>query len=319
MDIEVLRRLVPCEVEEVVQTHISVVFVCEDVVYKVKKPVNFGFLDFSTLEKREFYCRREVELNRRLCPDAYLGVVPLEGEGVFEWAVKMKRLPMERSLKSLIIRGEVCEGDVRRVMDRIVEFHATSATTREISSYGRAEAFRRNTDENFEQTRDFVGKTIEEGDYLWMLEKTEEFYRRFGSIMDKRADEGFVKDCHGDLHCEHIVVADRICIFDCIEFNERFRYSDVACDVAFLLMDMDFLGESELSGFAESLYRKRFPQPELEVLLPFYKAYRAYVRGKVNSFMSVDPALGEAERGKKAELARRYFALARSYMEEVPW
>ena len=128
---------------------------------------------------------------------------------------------------------------------------------------------------------------------------------------------GLVKDCHGDLHTEHIIVDRDICIFDCIEFNERFRYIDIACDVAFLLMDMDYLKAESLAQLAESLYREAFDDPELEVLIPFFKSYRAYVRGKVNSLMSEDPLFSDEERKKKASEARRYFKLARSYLEQL--
>ncbi len=308
------------EETQVVQTHISVVFIKRDVVYKVKKPVNFGFLDFSTLDKRKFYCEEEVRLNRRLCPDVYLGVVPVERNGkVIEYAVKMKPLPMDRSLKNLVISGVATEDDVRRVVERIARFHQSAETNERIASFGKTNVFRRNTDENFEQTKDFVGDTIDEATYVFLKESSDEFYRKYGGILDKRAGEGFVKDCHGDLHSEHIVVSERICIFDCIEFNERFRFIDVACDAAFLFMDLDFLGARDLSRLAEEVYRSYFPQEELDLLLPFFKAYRAYVRGKVNSFMSRDELFSSEQRREKADLARKYFDLAQSYMREIPW
>ncbi len=303
---------------QIVQTHISIIFMKEDFVLKVKKPVNFGFLDFSTLEKRKHYCEEEVRLNRRLCPEAYLGVVPIERDGkVIEWAVKMKRLPVEKSLKNLIKTGRVRQEDIERVVSKIAEFHKQAETNENISSFGKAQNFRINTDENFQQTERFIGDTIDPEDFNFIREKTEKFYTKYGHILDKRAKAGFVKDCHGDLHTEHIVVDQDICIFDCIEFNERFRYIDIACDVAFLLMDMDYLGVKDLSKQAENLYRKAFNEPELELLIPFFKSYRAYVRGKVNSLMSKDPLFSEEERQKRAEEAKKYFKLAKSYLEQL--
>ncbi len=318
MDLKRVFLLLRDENTRVVQTHISVVFIKRDVVYKVKKPVNFGFLDFSTLEKRRFYCEEEVRLNRRLCPEAYIGVEPLVWqEKVIEYAVVMRPLPMERCLKKLILNGEATKQDLERVVKKIADFHKSCETNQRISEFGKCENFRKNTDENFQQTEAFVGKTIDSETYNFLKGKTEEFYKKYGDLLDERAAKGFVRDCHGDLHTEHIVLTDNICIFDCIEFNERFRFIDVVCDFAFLLMDLDYLGAEDLSRYAEDLYFSLTRDDTGRSLLPLFKSYRAYVRGKVNSFMSVDEAIPPQERAKRVEEAKRYFALARSYMEQA--
>ena len=318
MSLKRIFLLLRDENTKVVQTHISVVFIKGDVVYKVKKPVNFGFLDFSSLEKRKYYCEREVELNRRLCPELYLGVEPLVwNEEIIDYAVVMRRLPEERVLKRLVREGKVQAEDMERVALKIAQFHKEAKTGPEIAAFGRVENFRRNTDENFEQTAPFVGKTIDEETYRFVKEKTDEFYRRHGRLLNERAERGFVRDCHGDLHTEHIVLTDDICIFDCIEFNDRFRYIDVACDLAFLLMDLDFLGKGDLSQVVFESYLRATGDEEARVLMPLFKSYRAYVRGKVNSFMSEDKNLSPADRELRAKEARSYFELARRYLEEA--
>ncbi len=314
MGLERVFELLRDENTEVVQTHISVVFIKRDVVYKVKKPVNFGFVDFSTLEKRRFYCEEEVRLNRRLCPDMYLGVEPIEDGGVvIEYAVKMRPLPMERSLKNMVKRKAVEGQHIQRVVEKIANFHKTAETNPQIQEFGRVRNFRRNTDENFEQTERFVGSTIDRETFDFVKAQTERFYTLHGDLLDRRAEQGFVRDCHGDLHCDHIVLADGVCIFDCIEFNQRFRFIDIACDIAFLLMDLDYLGARELAALAQRLYADIMGDSDLELLLPFFKCYRAYVRGKVNSLMGVDENITEAQRERHREEARRYFELAREY------
>ncbi|BAT70834.1 conserved hypothetical protein [Thermosulfidibacter takaii ABI70S6] len=314
MSLEKVMELLSDGQTQVVQTHISVVFIKKDVVYKVKKPVNFGFVDFSTLEKRKFYCEEKVRLNKRLCPEIYLGVEPIYYNGeIIEYAVKMKPLPMEKSLKRLLVEGKVFKEDIRKVVEKIVDFHMKAETNEEIKSYGKTCNFRKNTDENFQQTEPFIGQTIDEESFNFIKEKTEEFYSAHDNLLDKRAKKGLVKDCHGDLHSEHIVLTDSICIFDCIEFNKRFRFIDIACDIAFLFMDLDYLQAKDLSLYGEKIYKSLLQDPDLDLLLPFFKCYRAYVRGKVNSLMSVDPNIPEATREERAIEARKYFDLAKEY------
>ncbi len=305
---------------EVIQTHISVVFIADPLVYKIKKAVNFGFLDFSTLEKRKYFCEREVQLNKRLSPDIYLGVEPIKLNGkILEYAVVMKKLPMERSLKNLIINKKIAESHINRVINKIAQFHLEAETNENIAIYGKTENFRKNTDENFQQTEEFIGTTIDKETFDLIKRKTEEFYKKYGKLLDERADKGLVKDCHGDLHTEHIVVTpDKVWIFDCIEFNDRFRYIDIACDIAFLLMDMEFLKRRDLSSKALELYRKQIQDEDLDIIIPFFKLYRAYVRGKVNSLMLKDPNIPEKEKEKLKNRATSYFKLAFSYLENLP-
>jgi len=314
---------------ELVQTQMSFVFLAGDLVYKVKKPVNLGYLDYSTLEQRHFFCRKEVELNRRLCPEAYLGVVAIAGQAgrisvdgsgqPLEYAVKMRHLPQETMLNTLLVRDKATPEMLSSVAEKLAEFHGRAETSTAISGFGDLDIIRQNAVENFEQTEKNIGTTISPEKYKHIKAYTEDFLARNTSLFRRRLEEGKIRDCHGDLHAAHICFGDGICIYDCIEFNDRFRYGDVASEVAFLAMDLDHYGRADLSRRFVSAYLAASGDTELEALLNFYKCYRAYVRGKVEGFKLADPHISEAEKTRVLAVAREYFGLADSYAmsEEV--
>jgi hypothetical protein len=311
---------------ELTQTHISFVFLTRNFVYKVKKAVDLGFLDFTTLEKRRFFCEKELELNRRLCGDMYLEVVPINRSNVFkvkgkgrtvEYAVKMKRMPQEKIMTNLLEENKVDSKLIDEIAKIIAEFHSKAETNRRISEFGSLAILETNWNENFDQTREFVSKTISMKDFKLTRERIDDFMRRNVSFFEKRMAEGRVRDCHGDIHSGNIFVADRIYIFDAIEFNERFRYSDVASDIAFLAMDLDFKERTDLSSFFVDRYVKYSGDQELAELLPFYKCYRAYVRGKVTSFKLEDPSEGSEEKSAAMTEAKAYFKLASTYAKTL--
>lgn len=307
---------------ELVQTHISFVFLTKRYVYKVKKAVNFGFLDFTTLEKRRFFCEKELELNRRLCGDMYLEVVPINkaeairikgaGETV-EYAVKMKRLPQKTMLSRLLEENKVDNKLVDSIAKTIADFHAKAETNRRISEFGAVEMIETNWNENFEQTTEYIGTTISAEEFKLIREKVETFMKNNAVLFEKRIMEGRIRDCHGDIHSDNIFVADRIYIFDAIEFNERFRYCDIAADMAFLAMDLDFKERADLSSFFVEKYVEYSGDQELLRLLLFYKCYRAYVRGKVVSFKLKDPNVRSNEKSAAQKEAKAYFKLAATY------
>jgi aminoglycoside phosphotransferase family enzyme len=309
---------------ELVQTQMSFVFLTGEYVYKIKKPVNLGYLDYTTLEKRQFFCHQELELNRRLCPDAYLAVVPIvekqgelriEGRGkAIEYAVKMKQLPQDRMMDVLLSRGQVTPEMVARVAEKLVGFHRKAETNPEIAAFGRLDVIRQNCDENFEQTEKYIGLTIPKAKYERIKGYTDNFIKSNARLFDKRVREGKIKDCHGDLHAAHVCFTDDICIYDCIEFNDRFRYSDVASEIAFLAMDLDCYQQAGLSRHLVNTYVGLSHDEELRKLFDFYKCYRAYVRGKVESFKLDDPYIPEEEKARVSTAAQSYFQLAESYV-----
>jgi len=308
------------------QTHISTVFIGDEFVYKIKKPVNFGFLDFSTLEKRNFYCKNEVKLNSRFSDDVYLGVYPvtfngdkysIDGEGeVVDYAVKMRRLSDDDLLKTRFKKGIVKPDDIDRIGKAIANFHKKSPRSKEIDEFGKLETVKFNTDENFEQTKVFIGNSITKEQFNDLKNWTDEFYKNNKNLFNKRIKEGKIRDCHGDLHMEHICLTDPIIIFDCIEFNDRFRYSDVASDIAFLLMDFEYNDGKNFSNQLLKAYIINSNEDDEHIyqLVNFYKIYRAYVRGKVTSFVLNDPNISENKKNEAVKIAQKYFKLAHSYI-----
>ncbi len=312
------------ETVELVQTHISYVFIAGDEVYKVKKPVNFGFLDFTTPEKRKFYCGEEVRLNRRLAGDTYLGVaeireekaggLSLSGDGpVVEYAVRMRRLPQERMLKGLLREGAVDISVMDDVARTIAAFHAAAETGGRIDEVGGIDTIRHNHDENFDQTAKYRGVTVPAHQWTFIRDYVAFFMDRNRDLLLRRVAEHRIRDCHGDLHLEHICLAGEIVIFDCIEFNERFRFEDTAAEAAFLAMDLDYNGYPEWAEAFVKAYIRHSGDDDVQRLLNFYRCYYAFVRGKVVSFRLDDPAIDEEGRRDAREMAEKYFDWAYTY------
>jgi len=313
---------------ELVQTQMSFVFLTDNYVYKVKKPVNLGYLDYTTLEKRYFFCQKEIELNRRLCTDVYLGVVPItrdkgdflmEGRGeALEYAVKMRRLPQAAMMDVLLAANQVSPAMITSLAQKLTEFHQKAETNETISTFGDLPTIIQNTEENFTQTKRYIGTIISQDAYQRIKVYTDSFIQQNTPLFHKRISSGRIRDCHGDLHAAHICFTNGVCIYDCIEFNDRFRYCDVASEIAFLAMDLDHHGRADLSRLFVNSYVEQSGDTELLELLNFYKCYRAYVRGKVESFKYDDPYITKAERKQSFEFASSYFDLASSYTSSKP-
>jgi aminoglycoside phosphotransferase family enzyme len=279
----------PHPVEEVqfLQTHISSVFLTGEFVYKLKKPVNFGFLDFSTIELRKLYCGAEVELNSRLAPSVYLRAAPitldgdrlaLEGEGeIVDWVVVMRELDQALLGSEVQARGELTEAHMDSLVDVLVPFYRDAATGEGIDQYGTVEAVKFNTDENFSQTKAYAGKLLSSERYKHIRRFTNTFYEENADLFERRIAEERIRESHGDLHLNNVFLEEPPIIFDCIEFNERLRCGDVAVDLAFMAMDLDFNGRSDLANH----FVDRYVDASGDRLLDFYKCYRAYVRGKI--------------------------------------
>ena len=317
----------PAQVE-LKQTHISYVFVAGDFVYKVKKPVHFAFLDCSRLAQRFHYCCEEVRLNARLSPHVYLGVfailrdaesfvlgprVEVEHPKAVEYAVEMRRLPEDRMLDRLIALGEVDKDTIRAIAKRIAKFHATAPSNRGWT-YGSALSIWRDVIEEIAQNKDFVGRTIREDQFTAIDAFCRAFVNSHWRALNERAHEGRVREGHGDLRAEHICLADdEIDVIDCVEFSERLRYCDAASEIAFLAMDLDRLGAPRLADELVEAYAEISGDEDLGVFVPFYKCYRACVRGKVESLKSLEREVDAAERERARQLASSYFELAARY------
>lgn len=312
-----------------IQTHISWVFLTGNFVYKIKKPVDFGFLDFTTLDKRKKFCKKEVEINRMFSPEVYLGFVPvnkfkdysikINGPGeTIDYAVKMKQLPQELLMDKLLDKNQVETKDIERIVDILIKFYSKTQTFRDPHSIGSLETVKFNWNENFKQTKSFIEKTIDKETFESIRERIEHFMDKNKDLFDKRLKEGFIKWCHGDLHSGNIFIVDqKICIFDAIEFNERFACSDVANDLAFLLMDLEFRKRKYLSEYLVRKYVEDTGDVDFEKLIDFYKCYRAYARGKVHGFRINDPSVPEHEKEEAIGTSKTYFQLALSYAKSL--
>ena len=305
------------------ETHISWLFFTGQFVYKVKKPVNFGFLDFSTLEKRHFYCQEEVRLNSRLAPDVYLSTVEIRkfkdkhtfcnrGKTV-EYAVKMRQLPQNRWLSTLLEGGKVESNLIHGIAKLLAQFHANAETNQQITRIGGWEGLCKCIEENFVQTERFIGETINLHTYDTIRVFTEIFKEINQGLFKNREMEGRIRDGHGDLHAAQICIENNISIIDCIEFNKRLRYCDVATDLAFLAMDFDHYHRQDLSKILVNQYIALTKDVEIPHILPFLKCYRAYVRGKVESLRQNQLKLHPDEKRAISKRARNYFNLAHEY------
>jgi aminoglycoside phosphotransferase family enzyme/predicted kinase len=316
---------------EVRQTHISVVFLAGDFAYKIRKPVKFAFLDFSSRSQRRLDCQREVDLNQRLAPDVYLGIVPivlrdgrLQVEGVgetVEWAVKMRRLPDECTLKFRLAHDSVGKDVMTMLARRLASFHATAAFGSEIAQFGRYEAVAKHVLENLEVGDSDRNATIERGLFERLTNLTRQKLEDVRDVIERRAKKLIPRDTHGDLRLDHIYLfpdqlpPGNLCIIDCIEFNDGFRYADPISDIAFLIMDLKFYGRAVLAEILISEYFDASGDEEGRLVLALYTSYRSAVRAKVALLESTEPEIPEHKRLVALEHARAHWLLALNELE----
>lgn len=322
------------EAVEVHQTHISVVFLAGSFAYKIKKPIQLDFLDFSTLEQRRHYCEEEVRLNRRLARPVYLDVVPItqtaggvcvevEGEPI-EWAVKMERLPEDATLLSYVRQDQANPQIVQSLARRIADFHAHAETSTHISGFGRFEVVARNIRDCLQRPDRELDVTISRTVHERLHQLVEQSLATLRPLIEARASRGMSRDTHGDLHLDHVYLfpsrpaPDDVIIVDCIEFNERFRYGDPIGDMAFLTMDLKFYGRRDLATCFADAYFNASGDTEGRALLPLYTAYRAAVRGKVEGLELSEPEIPAAEHTNAVLRARAHWLLALGELASPP-
>ena len=311
---------------ELIQTHISFIFIAGDLVYKVKKPVDFGFLDFTTLKKRQFYINEELRLNKRFSPDMYLGVIPISDvngvlilnnkSNIIEYALKMARLNENHMLYKLLESDKVTKDTMKRVGKHLARVYKNIPSDKKSQLFGKLDTISTNVMENFDQTRKYIGEPVSDKVFNAIERWSKTFMKNNKALFEKRINQGCIKDCHGDLHLQHICIEENnIFVFDCIEFNERFRFGDVASDVAFLSMDFDYNGKNELGNTFVDAYIKASGDTGMKEVLLFYKIYRAYVRAKVTSFMLDDESISDSDKETAFMIAKKYYDLAYKYVK----
>lgn len=330
----------PVDAVDVRQTHISVVFLAGASVFKLKKPVKLPFLDFSTLELRRFYCEEEVRLNRRLAPNVYRGVTPIrrtpiglrvgDGDGeIVEWAVEMTRLPDQAMFATRMEQDTLTEAQVEKLARRIADFHqqamVTSADTKAatIAANGHFDRIAKAVRDNIEFAEKQVGRTISAPVFHRLRAATEQALSKLKPLIERRVTEGMIRDLHGDLHLDHVYLFEDksppsdLVIVDCIEFNEAFRFIDVVADMAFCTMDFQFHGRRDFARTFSQAYFAASSDALGRELLPFYTAYRAAVRGKVDGILATESEVPDSDRKAAAARSSAYWLLALGQLEPV--
>ncbi len=316
----------PVDKVEFVETHISWIFLAGAYAYKVKKPYDLGFLDFSTLEKRRYFCQEELRLNRRFAPQLYLAVIPVSkvagryapgSEQVVEYALKMKRFPSDAQLDRMLAAGRLDRHHLLRFAEKIADGHAHLPTWPKAKPFDAEDFILAPAQQNFDQLRPLAlsSEAIERLDELERWSR--DAFERLSPLIHARHAQGFVRECHGDIHLANMVwLNNEPVLFDCIEFNEHLRWIDVVNDIAFLMMDMDDRGETSLGWSFLNRYLRRTGDYRGMALLKFYLVYRALVRAKVGFLRLHQEHLTSEERIAVESLARSYLDLAHSYIQQ---
>jgi uncharacterized protein len=308
---------------QTLQTHMSWILLAGPHAYKIKKPLDLGFADFSTLGKRRHFCEEELRVNRRLAPGIYLEVVPVcgtpeaptlgdRGEPI-EYAVKMQRFPQEALLDRVLRRGELKDAHIDELVRQVADFHQRVEVDADGRGFGTPEAVRKPVDENFEQFSDEQDPQITallERLRDWSKEQSRARQQDFAA----RKRDGFVRECHGDLHLGNIVLwDDAVVIFDAIEFNENLRWIDVLNELAFLVMDLEDRGRPDFARRALNRYLEITGDYRGLGVLPYYLTYRALVRAKVCDIRRRQRGVGGQEQRRLTEELGRYVLLADIY------
>lgn len=322
-----------CRKVSLIQTHTSWVFLTGRYAYKIKKPVFFGFLDYTTLSARKRFCEEEFRINQILAPDIYYDVIPITKKGnqimlnrfvgvrplhqVVDYAIKMRELPQETIMTNLLLTNKVNYSMIDQIARIIARFHNKSKSKPDFHKYGGLQIIKYNWDENFAQTEPFIGITIAKKTFNEIKNNIEQFYLNHNELFVKRISDQKIKQCHGDLHSRNIFISDKVYIFDCLEFNPRFAVSDVASEIAFFVMDLEFYHHKHFADFFINRYLHYTNDIELLRVLDFYKCYRAYVRGKVIGFNLNDRGISKHEKIQAKKTAQAYFTLADKYIKSL--
>lgn len=312
---------------QLMQTHVSYVLLTGDYAYKVKKPVDFGFLNYSTLERRQHFCEEELRLNQRTAASIYLAALPIfqvsddtygldADDNVAEYTVKMRQFPQSTLLSQMFEREELTEDLLRQLAEAIAQFHLAAKANDYIRAFGTVENIRQSIDENYEQTEGFIGGPQTQQQFDNTKAYTDHFFATQQDLLQQRIDQDKIRACHGDLHLNNICYwQDELLLFDCIEFNEPFRFVDVMFDIAYIIMDLTVSGRRDLAATFLSHYVEHTGDWEGLQVLPLYVSRQSYVRAKVTSFLLGDPSVSEADKQAASAKAAKYYTLAWSYVQ----
>lgn len=313
----------PVEGFQVIETHISWVLLTGPFAYKIKKPMNFGFLDFTDLDKRRYFCGEELRLNQRLTEGLYLDVLPitgtesapqLGGDGpTIEYALKMRQFPQSQLLSAVQARGELTPAHIDALALQIADFHGSTPAVAENHPLCSPPAIVAPMRQNFEQIRPLLTDAADLRQLDALEAWVEASIARLTPLLAKRAEMGAIRECHGDIHLGNTALLDgEVVLFDCIEFNEEFRLIDIALDAAFLAMDLEDRGLKALSRRFVSAWLEHSGDYDALELLNLYKSHRALVRAKVALF-SLAHQSDAVQKAATLRQYRNYANLAESY------
>ena len=311
---------------ELVQTHISYVFLTGDYAYKLKKAVNFGFLDFSSLEARQHFLQEEIRMNTAIAPELYLEVLPITqagdkyilggaGEAV-EYVLKMRQFPQENLFINLFAAGKLSIEHMEELGKIVAQFHSQAETNDYIRSFGTVAKIREAFDENYQQTEKYIDIAQTQQQFDETKAYTDKFFAEREELFQTRQQKNKIKECHGDLHLKNICWwQDKIQLFDRIEFNEPFRFVDVMYDVAFAVMDLEAKNSQEFANAFLNTYLEQTGDWLGLQVLPLYLSRQAYVRAKVTSFLLDDAGIPDTVKQEAAKTAADYYQQAWTYTQ----
>jgi aminoglycoside phosphotransferase family enzyme/gluconate kinase len=309
---------------EHLETHISHIFLCGKYAYKLKKNLDLGFLDFTSLEKRKFYCEEELRLNSIFAPEIYLDVLPIyESNGHFsfekkgqvvDYLLKMREFSQDDIFSSIVEREDFTTELFTELAQKLAHIHQKAKSDKEISQFASPDHIRRIADQNFKQTSQYIGQCLTQKSFEQIQKFTLNFIDENESLFEKRQESGKIRECHGDLHLNNICLFnEKIQFFDRIEFNKEFRNIDVVYDLAFLIMDLHFRKQPDIATRVQNEYFEQTGDYKGAALLSFYACLRAYIRGKVTSFRLNNGDISPQEKENIIAEAAAYFDLAESY------
>jgi aminoglycoside phosphotransferase family enzyme/gluconate kinase len=318
----------PVENIQLIETHISWVILTGPFAYKIKKPVDLGFLDFSTLEKRLLCCNEELRLNSRLAAEIYLEVVPIDGSPerpvwggsgpVIEYAVKMVQFPQQAQLDHMLADGQLEPYHLDAIASLVADFHHTAEVAPPDSDYGEPQRVYHPVAENFSQIRQHLHSTQYDTRLAELERWSQASFESLASVFEQRKRDGFIRECHGDMHLRNLVwYQDKPLAFDCLEFNPGLRWIDTLSEVAFLVMDLQDRKQPKLAQRFLNAYLEQSGDYAGVPVLRFYLVYRALVRAKVAAIRAAQPGIDETEKQQAEQEFDTYLELAQSYTRPV--
>lgn len=313
---------------ELIETHISYVLLTGEYAYKIKKPVDFGFLDFTSLEKRQHYCHQELKLNKRLAPDIYLNVVPISynndlylfnnESSVVEYAIKMKQFNPNALINKLLTENKITLNHIEKIAHKVAHFHQQIDIADTTKPYGSVEQVHKPIEQNFTILEPILSDKHDRNTLISIENFSDSLFNALKPVFSNRKQNGFIRECHGDMHLGNIaLIEDEILIFDGIEFNDQFRWIDVMSELAFLVMDLEDHHQNQFATHLLNQYLEITGDYQGLLVFTYYKLYRAMVRAKVAGLRLSQQSPGSENYEHDLLELKNYLQLAYKYTKPI--